>query len=223
MSDHAGQGKIQRAPLEIREGLNRRLLNGELGPQVLPWLNGLADVQRICRDHFAGEEVSSKNLSDYRTGAYQKWLNSRATMQRQKELSAHALEIVQSSGRNLSDAAAALAAGKLLNAVEAIADDETPPEELIAAIHDLRKGDHKARDIEFKEGMLAQAKKELELREESTAWNVAKKILKALESREMQAVADGDADSTAKMRDIVRIAFGDDLLARMESRGKESP
>lgn len=220
--DHAGQGKIQRAPLDVRNELCRRIENGELGPVVLPWLNGLAEVQRICREHFAGEEVSAKNLSDFRTGYYQKWLAERKTIARQRALSEQALEIVKSSGRNLSDAAAALAAGRLLEAVDKLADDETPPEELIAAIHDLRKGDLKGRELDLKAQALEQLKKDFALREENSAWNVAKKILKAAQGREIQAVADGPGDDDKKMRDIVRIAYGDDFLARLEASRKEA-
>ena len=32
-------GKIARLPVEIREELNRRLENGQGGPEILPWLN----------------------------------------------------------------------------------------------------------------------------------------------------------------------------------------
>lgn len=216
MSDHAGQGKIQRCPLAIREELNQRLINGQLGPEVLPWLNSLPEVRAICAAHFAGEEVSAKNLSDYRTGAYAKWLRRREQLARQQELNAYALQAVQSSGLHLSEAAASLAAGKLLAAIEAIGDDETPPKDMLDAINDLRFGDQKSRELKMKEESLRQKEAELSLREQTTAWAVAAKIKKALESRELQAVADSDASDESKMRDFVRIAFGDDLLSRMQ-------
>lgn len=221
MSDYAGQGKLQTAPREIRDEVCRRILDGQLSPQILPWLHAQPEMSRHLRERFAGVEVSDKNFSDFRTGYYQKWLKERKTIAKQRELSEHALNIVKSSGLHTSDAAAALAAGRLLEAVDALADEETPAEEMMAAIVDLRKGDHKSRELAVKEGALAQLVRDFELREENTAWKVAAKIKKALESREFQDIADSDADDESKMNDFVRIAFGDDLLSRMKARRKE--
>jgi hypothetical protein len=221
--NHAGQGKLQTAPLAIREAVCARILNGELTPTILPWLHAQPEMRRHLAERFDGVEVSEKNFSDFRTGYFEKWRRNREQLARQRELSEHALNVVKSSGLHLSEAAAALAAGRLLAAVDKLSEEDAPPEDIVAAIHDLRKGDLKSRELALKAEALEHLKKEFALREENTAWTVAKKILAALQSREMQAVADSDADSTAKMQDIVRIAFGDDLLARMEARRKESP
>jgi len=213
--DHAGQGKIQTCPMAIRAELNRRLLDGQTGAEVLPWLNGLREVNDICCKRFGGVPVSDKNLSDYRTNAYQKWLKQRATMERQKELNAYALDLVRSSGTNLSSAAAAMAAGKLLAAVEALGDEETAPEDMVSAINDLRKGDHKEQEIRLKRKALEHDERALRQKEESLVWNIAKKIAAALENRELLAVHESKASDEAKMRDYIRIVAGDDLLARM--------
>lgn len=206
---HSGQGKLQTAPLAIREEVCQRLLNGEGGPQILPWLEGNAQMQAHLAARFAGAQVSDKNLTDFRQGYYTKWLSRRAATERQMALNEYSMQVISASGRDLSTAAAALAAGKIFAAVEALSDDETPPEEMLKAINDLRALDIAQKTLDHK-------KRELDLKEVSTAWAVVRKIKEALENRSLQAVADSAISDDAKMREFVRIAYGDDLLRRMQ-------
>lgn len=67
-------GKIARVPFEIREELNRRLQNGEMGAPLLNWLNELPDVKKVLGELFGGLPVNKQNLSDWRHGGYQDWL-----------------------------------------------------------------------------------------------------------------------------------------------------
>jgi len=68
------RGKIARLPLALREELNTRLLNGELGKDVLLWLNGLPAVNEILAAHFKGKAIAPCNLSEWRKGGYADWL-----------------------------------------------------------------------------------------------------------------------------------------------------
>jgi hypothetical protein len=67
-------GKIARLPDAVREELNRRLNNGALGKDLVPWLNELPDVKRVLADLFGGCPISDNNLSGWRHGGYQDWL-----------------------------------------------------------------------------------------------------------------------------------------------------
>jgi hypothetical protein len=67
-------GKIARLPMHIREQLNRRLQDGELGTRLVDWLNGLPEVREILKDQFGGRPVSGQNLSEWKQGGYQDWL-----------------------------------------------------------------------------------------------------------------------------------------------------
>ena len=67
-------GKIARLPGAVREELNRRLHNGVLGQEIVPWLNELPDVQRVLADLFGGRPISEDNLSEWRRGGFQDWL-----------------------------------------------------------------------------------------------------------------------------------------------------
>src|SRR5438034_1048840 len=67
-------GKIARLPKEIREQLNQRLENGELGTALIMWLNTLPEVQKILAEQFAGQAIRAQNLSQWKNGGYQDWL-----------------------------------------------------------------------------------------------------------------------------------------------------
>jgi hypothetical protein len=67
-------GKIARLPKQIREQINLRLENGERGPTILKWLNGLPEVQKIITEQFAGRPIRPQNLSQWRNGGYVDWL-----------------------------------------------------------------------------------------------------------------------------------------------------
>jgi hypothetical protein len=87
-------GKIARLPKEIREQLNQRLENGELGTALIKWLNALPEVQKILAEQFASQAVRAQNLSQWRNGGYQDWLRhqhlreqTRWTTEQSKDLS----------------------------------------------------------------------------------------------------------------------------------------
>jgi hypothetical protein len=69
-------GKIARLPKVLRDELNRRLDEGEFGNELLAWLNGLPEVQRILAAHFGGQPISKHNLSAWRHGGFADWVRS---------------------------------------------------------------------------------------------------------------------------------------------------
>jgi hypothetical protein len=72
-------GKIARLPKKIRDQLNRRLQNGQLGPEILAWLNALPSVRRVLREQFSGQPILQQNLSQWRIGGYADWLRHQET------------------------------------------------------------------------------------------------------------------------------------------------
>jgi hypothetical protein len=70
-------GKIARLPRNIRDELNQRLENGEPADAILPWLNALPEVQAMLADQFAASPVNQQNLTNWRHGGYQYWLEGR--------------------------------------------------------------------------------------------------------------------------------------------------
>ena len=67
-------GKIGRLPCEIRDAVGRRLEEGHRGAEILDWLNGLPDVQRVLKEQFEGRPVSKQNLSAWRKDGHVEWL-----------------------------------------------------------------------------------------------------------------------------------------------------
>ena len=68
------RGKIGRLSADLREQLNQRLADGETGDPLLEWLNALPAVRdMLCRE-FAGHPITQQNLSNWRVGGYQHWL-----------------------------------------------------------------------------------------------------------------------------------------------------
>ncbi len=66
-------GKIARLPETIRHQLNRRLADGQPAQAILPWLNGLAPVQAVLKQHFQSRPITPQNLSEWRRGGFALW------------------------------------------------------------------------------------------------------------------------------------------------------
>src|SRR5262245_724088 len=112
------KGKIARLPHAIREELNRRLLEGQAAGKLLPWLNGLPDVQAILGEDFEGLDVNDQNLSEWRKGGYAEWLRRRERLDHTRELSRLSVDLAKAGGGNLADGAAGILAGRLMDILE---------------------------------------------------------------------------------------------------------
>ncbi len=215
---HSGQGKLQTLPLALRDRICFDLLDGKTGVEILGWLNALPEVREHLASRWNGEPISDKNFSDFKTGYFEKWLKQQRDLERQKALHEHAVKIVQSSGLQLGSAAAAIAAGKFYTAIEKLGDDETPGEELLKAITDLRAGDIAEKQLQLKEKQLTQKDREIEIREEQLAWKIAERVKAALADGALAKVAEKGLPKEQEMFEFVRVIAGDDLLQRMKLR-----
>lgn len=86
-------GKIARLPLAIREQLNRLLLDGRWGKDILPWINSQPEVRAILDAIYGGEPVSKQNLSNWRQGGYRDWLAQQQALEAVRLLGANAKEL----------------------------------------------------------------------------------------------------------------------------------
>ncbi len=66
-------GKIARLSREIREEINRRILDGKFGIEIIAWLNSLPKVQAVLKRHFDGRQINPQNLSEWRKRGYRDW------------------------------------------------------------------------------------------------------------------------------------------------------
>ncbi|MGD0814061.1 MAG: hypothetical protein ABSA83_10685 [Verrucomicrobiota bacterium] len=68
------QGKIARLPRDVRDELNRRLLDGESGRGLIGWLKALPQVKAVLQRDFGGRPVTGQNLSEWRQGGFRDWV-----------------------------------------------------------------------------------------------------------------------------------------------------
>src|SRR6266700_3949844 len=97
------KGKIARLPLAIREQLNRRLQDGEIGRDLVVWLNSAPEVQAVLKAEFGERPVNEPNLSDWKAGGYEEWLVHQDTMEQVNQLVANAKELGGASQTPLSE------------------------------------------------------------------------------------------------------------------------
>ncbi len=89
--------------MDIREQLNRRLQDGEIGKELVVWLNSVPEVQAVLKAEFGDRPVNEPNLSDWRTGGYEDWRVHQETMQQVNQLVANAKELGGTSQTPLSE------------------------------------------------------------------------------------------------------------------------
>jgi len=142
MSEPTRKGKIARLPAAIRDEVNVRLHDGQPASKILAWLNAQEVVLRILDEHFHEEPISPQNLSEWKGGGYLDWLRRREKVENMRQLSQYAYSLAQAGG-SVTDGAAAIAGGKMLEFLEE-ADDETI-EGLTIALAKLR--DSEARNL----------------------------------------------------------------------------
>ena len=147
-------GKIARLPRAVREELNRRLADGEMGKELVEWLNALPEVQEVLRAQFGGRALTEQNLSVWKQGGFEDW-------QRHEEARAWAGLLVEESDdlegesgkMRLADRAAVpvvVALGQLLQQAAATGDAAEQREAVLGVAHQLaqlRRGNHAAERV----------------------------------------------------------------------------
>ena len=157
------KGKIAGLPAGIREQVCQKILDGETGSKILPWLNGLAEVKKVLGERFDGVRISDENLTQWRKGGYQDWLSEQKQVRDLRAKSELALAIAKASGGNLSEGAAAIAGGKLLELMEAANGENI--NDLVDAATAIRGGDIELKKLAVKERDGERADRKLDLEE----------------------------------------------------------
>jgi hypothetical protein len=161
MSD-TRNGKIARLPRKIREQLNRRLQDGELGVRLVDWLNGLPEVQKILKDQFEERPVSGQNLSEWKQGGYQDWFRHQEASGFVQRLREEAEELkVDSEDVNYEEVdisehlAVVLAAELGQTAFDLLKETDNPQErlrrlrEVLHELGQLRRHNHRATRLKW--------------------------------------------------------------------------
>ena len=86
-------GKIARLPERVRNELNRRIDDGELGVRLVDWLNGVTEVKKILQSDFSGRPISEQNLSEWKNGGYLDWQKRQERHELVRQLEADAADL----------------------------------------------------------------------------------------------------------------------------------
>jgi hypothetical protein len=74
-------GKIARLSSHIREQLNTRIFNGEMGKQILKWLNQVPEVKGNAMLLEESPIISESNLTNWKNGGYRDWLRHKQALE----------------------------------------------------------------------------------------------------------------------------------------------
>ncbi len=152
----------RRLPREIREQLNRRLADGELGTHLVHWLNSLSVVKQTLAEGFSAREINEQNLSEWKLGGYRDWEARQETVWQTRELAADAKEISEAAEGSLADHLAMTLTARyagMLSGWDGEANDEFRRKlralrSLSQDIVELRGGDHSAARLKLEQEQL---------------------------------------------------------------------
>src|SRR5882757_1820335 len=97
-------GKIARLPYVVREEVNRRLRGGAEGKRGVVWLNTLPEVRAILDEVFGGGVIREQNLSEWRKGGYQEWLEREERMELTARLGEEGAKVAEEKGTTMIEA-----------------------------------------------------------------------------------------------------------------------
>ena len=204
------KGKIARLTARLREAVNRRLHDGETAGQILPWLNAQPDAIKMVEIHFAGELVTPQNLSAWRQGGFQRWLQDLDETENTKTLAAFAAKLASAAGGDMAAGAKAIAAGKILSRLQSLGDD-ADMETLLAltkATQSLHSADIDTKKLAQTERALVQKQQALDLLESKFELETSKKFLDWYADERAKRIAESAEPKDVKMDQLRLLLFG---------------
>jgi len=205
------KGKIARLPAAVRDELNRRLHDNEGGSKILTWLHSLPAVLSVL-DELGEEPITAQNLSEWRKGGYQDWLRRHERVENTKVLSQYAFDLAKAAGASVSDGAAALLGGHILEAAERLAESDEGEEKLVGfslALAKLRDSDSKMLRARVSERNAEQKDRQLDLDEQRFQRTTAALFIKWAKTPEAQSILGSRDSETVQMDQLVQLIFGE--------------
>lgn len=203
-------GKIAQLPAKVREALNRRLHDGQPASVILPWLNALPETKALLTERFDAEPVSEQNLSLWRNGGFQRWLEESAEIEKTKQLAEFSAELAEAAGLGISKAAKALAAGRIMARLQTAGED-IDLETLLGltkAAKDLHAADVAEASLNLDERKAAQKDRALELAEAQFELRYVAAFIEHAGNKRAHDIATGTAPKEVKMEQLRLLLFG---------------
>lgn len=114
----ANYGKIAHLPRHIRDELNRRIDNGEMGVKLVAWLNTLPEVKEVLKVHFDGSEISEQNLTQWKEFGFRDWRSQQESLALSRDIIANAKELLAQCGGELTESLATVVAVRYADALK---------------------------------------------------------------------------------------------------------
>jgi hypothetical protein len=156
-------GKIARLSQCLREQLNRRIEDGELGRRLVKWLNSCDEVQETLDEHFDGRPITEQNLSEWKQGGFKDWQHHQETRALAREFLAEAEELEEEIGETpLTDHLTEIVALTLAQLLREAVNGEKGPAQRMAILEiarelaRLRKQDHQMQRLRREQEILEQ-------------------------------------------------------------------
>lgn len=233
--DASRKGKIASLPAKIRDEINRRLHDGETARQILPWLNADTDVLRVLDERWHEQPVDAHNLSQWRQGGYQDWLNRNEKVSALKVLSEYSLQLAQAAGGSITEGAAAIAGGRILelleNSASSIASADAGEEDgegplplngLIESLVNLRRAEIAQRRTDIAQQRVTQNDRALALEEKRFQRQTGEYFRKFYKDERVREIMERKAaDPEVQVQDLVKVMFGEKPSAVDSSKGGE--
>lgn len=207
-------GKIARCPEPIRVEVCRRLNQGQLGPQILPWLNSQPEVQAMLKEFFGGAPVNAQNLSDWRAGGFHDWLDHQSRSHHVRELADRAIEFTRANSGRIAEGAAAIVSGKLLELMESVdgAMDLDQLGDVVNNLASLRSGEIAQQRADTDREKLKRKDEELRLeriRLDVILNKASERMLSDLVRKQAEQIANSNLSNAEKIAALRKVAFAD--------------
>ena len=96
--DSTYRGEIGRLPRKVRVGLSKRMEEGYPTRDLLAWLHNQPGVSWCLVEYFDGLDITVQNLSNWRRGGHQRWLEHEERRTLVRELVAEGQELAADTG-----------------------------------------------------------------------------------------------------------------------------
>jgi hypothetical protein len=209
----SAKGKISRLPYGLRQQLNSRMRDGEPDIDLVEWLNSLPEVKKALSEaSFGGGKktrpvITSQNLSEYRSGnSFAAWIRDQERVDNVKTLSEFSLRLAEAAGGDVSKPAVAIAAGKIMQALE-MTDDLTAIE-MAKALASLSKAETAAAKAKTDGVRVVIAGKALALEQQKFERTTCILFLKWFDDKRAQDIAAGKGTVDVKVSELRTLMFG---------------
>jgi len=224
---HNPVGKIARLPYKLREQLNRRLRNNEPATEILSWLNGLPGVKRTMEKQFDGKPINAANLSKWRYGGYELWLQRQERIDEIQGLAEDARDFSRVADGNLARGTASIAAAKILKMLHEIPTGQGSLNDLTKisfAVSALLNADQIQVRLEHEKTRVFQGNERLVLSWDKHLRGCVDAVQRALNDSIAKEIQEADIDNSEKIELLGHHMFGKKWVGReLPSEGDENP